>query len=68
MFLTAFLNITHVARHTFACTITLGAGIPKEVLQIMMGHTSIKTTELYAKLPMEFVSQKIDKHLFNVWK
>ena len=59
---------SHVGRHTFACTITLGAGIPKEVLQIMMGHTSIKTTELYAKLPMEFVSQKIDKHLFNVWK
>ena len=29
---------SHVARHIFACTIVLGEGIPKEVLQVMMGH------------------------------
>ncbi len=28
---------SHVARHTFACTIILGEGVPKEVLQVMMG-------------------------------
>lgn len=59
---------THVARHTFACTVALGQGISKEVLQIMMGHTSIKTTEIYAKLPMQYVSQNIGDRMFRVWK
>lgn len=59
---------THIARHTFACTVMLGQGVPKEVLQVMMGHVSIKTTELYAKMPMEFVSQKLDSHVFGLWK
>ena len=59
---------THIARHTFACTVMLGQGIPKEVLQVMMGHSSIKTTEIYAKMPMSFVSQRLDKQVFNIWK
>ena len=63
----SFPLTTHVARHTFACTISLGEGIPKEVLQVMMGHSSIRTTELYAKLPMEFVTRNLDKKLFHVW-
>lgn len=67
-FFTAFLNITYIARHTFACTVALGQGISKEVLQIMMGHTSIKTTEIYAKLPMQYVSQNIGDRMFRVWK
>ena len=58
----------HTARHTFACTVALGQGISKEVLQIMMGHTSIKTTEIYAKLPMQFVSQNIGDKMFQMWK
>ncbi len=64
----SFPLTSHVARHSFACTVTLGQGIPKEVLQVFMGHSSIKTTEHYAKMPIEFVSKNIDKHLFNVWK
>lgn len=67
LFFIAFLNITYAARHTFACTISLGEGIPKEVLQVMMGHSSIRTTELYAKLPMEFVTRNLDKKLFHIW-
>lgn len=63
----AFLLLMHAARHTFACTISLGEGIPKEVLQVMMGHSSIRTTELYAKLPMEFVTRNLDKKLFHIW-
>lgn len=59
---------THTARHTFACTVALGQGISKEVLQIMMGHTSIKTTEIYAKLPMQYVSQNIGDKMFRAWK
>ncbi|MEY8588476.1 hypothetical protein [Phocaeicola sartorii] len=46
----------------------LGQGISKEVLQFMMGHTSIKTTEIYAKLPMQYVSKNIGDKMFRVWK
>jgi len=68
LFFIAFLNITYVARHTFACTVALGQGISKEVLQIMMGHTSIKTTEIYAKLPIQYVSQNIGDKMLKNWK
>lgn len=64
----ALAILLHTARHSFACTVALRQGIPKEVLQIMMGHTSIKTTEIYAKLPMQVVSQQLDKKLFLTWK
>lgn len=59
---------SHVARHTFACTIILGEGVPKEVLQVMMGHSSIKTTEIYAKLPIDFISRNVNQQLFDTWK
>ena len=59
---------SHCSRHTFACTITLGKGIPKEVLQVFMGHSSIKTTEQYAKMPMEFVTRNTDTHLLEAWR
>jgi len=44
-------NITmHLARHTFSCTITLTNGVPIETVSKMLGHTSLKTTQIYAKV------------------
>lgn len=44
-------NLTmHTARHTFATTITLTNGVPIETVSKMLGHSSIKTTEIYAKV------------------
>lgn len=40
----------HCTRHTFATTITLSHGIPIETVSKMLGHTSIKTTQIYAKI------------------
>ncbi|WP_083847591.1 tyrosine-type recombinase/integrase [Bacteroides thetaiotaomicron] len=40
----------HGLRHTFATTITLSHGIPIETVSKMLGHTSIKTTQIYAKI------------------
>lgn len=40
----------HIARHTFATTITLSNGVPIESVSKMLGHRSIKTTQHYAKI------------------
>jgi len=44
-------NITfHSARHTFATTITLSNGMPIETVSKMLGHNSLKTTQIYARV------------------
>jgi len=40
----------HMARHSFATTITLSNGVPIEIVSKMLGHSSIKTTQHYAKI------------------
>jgi site-specific recombinase XerD len=43
-------NITfHSARHTFA-TVAIEKGIPMEVISTLLGHTELKTTQIYAKI------------------
>jgi site-specific recombinase XerD len=40
----------HLARHTFATTITLSNGVPLETVSEMLGHTNTKMTKRYAKI------------------
>lgn len=50
---------THMARHTFATTITLGNGVPIESVSKMLGHTKITTTQIYARV----AEQKVGKDM-----
>ena len=57
----------HLARHTFA-TMSLSKGVPIESVSKMLGHTNIRTTQIYARITnkkiehdMEQLSEKLDK-------
>ena len=47
---------SHIARHTFATTVTLANGVPIETVSSMLGHTNIRTTQIYAKVVEQKVS------------
>ena len=46
----------HIARHTFATTVTLENGVPMESVSKMLGHSSIRTTQIYSKVKKKKVS------------
>lgn len=50
----------HIARHTFATTITLSNGVPIESVSKMLGHTNIKTTQIYARITDQKVAKDMD--------
>lgn len=52
---------SHVARHTFATTIALANGVRIEVISKMLGHTNIRTTQLYAKIYQSEVDNEFDR-------
>ncbi|MGL5785755.1 MAG: site-specific integrase [Bacteroidales bacterium] len=51
----------HVARHTFATTVTLANKVSLNVVSKMLGHASIKMTEHYAKVVDESIADEMDK-------
>ncbi len=66
-------NLTfHLARHTFATTITLMNGVPIESIGKMLGHTKLSTTQIYAKVvesklshDMAELKNRLEKSMLN---
>lgn len=55
-------NLTfHMARHTFATTVTLSNGVPIETVSKLLGHTKLATTQIYARVVERKVSQDMEK-------
>ena len=52
----------HIARHTFATTVTLTNGVPLETVSKLLGHSSIQMTQVYAKI----VEQKVSQDMSNL--
>ena len=50
----------HMARHTFG-TMSLNAGIPIESIAKMMGHASISSTQIYAQVTDNKISEDMDR-------
>ncbi len=51
----------HIARHTFATTVTLSNGVPIESVSKMLGHKKLATTQIYAKVLEHKVSEDMQK-------
>lgn len=56
-------NMTfHLARHTFATTVTLSNGVPLETVSKLLGHSKITTTQIYAKV----IERKVSDDMNNL--
>ena len=54
-------NLTfHMARHTFA-TMSLSKGVPMESVSKMLGHTNIKTTQIYARITNKKIEHDMEQ-------
>jgi integrase len=52
---------THVGRRTMASTVLLSNGVPIETISKILGHTNIRTTQIYARVKDVMINKEIDR-------
>jgi site-specific recombinase XerD len=53
----------HSGRHSFASLITLEEGVPIETISRMLGHSNIRTTQIYARVTPKKLFEDMDKFI-----
>jgi site-specific recombinase XerD len=53
----------HMGRHSFSSLITLEAGVPIETVSKMLGHSDIRTTQIYAKVTPKKLFEDMDIYI-----
>jgi site-specific recombinase XerD len=53
----------HMSRHSFASLITLEQGVPIETVSKMLGHSDIKTTQIYARVTPKKLFEDMDRYI-----
>ena len=53
----------HMGRHSFSTLITLENGVPIETVSKMLGHSDIKTTQVYARVTPKKLFEDMDKYI-----
>jgi len=51
----------HIARHTFATTVTLKNKVPFETVSAMLGHKKLSTTQIYTEVDEEKIIEDISE-------
>jgi integrase len=54
---------SHIARHTFATTVTLNNNVPIESVSKMLGHSSLSITKIYARL----LDKKVNQDMLQIF-
>ena len=68
------LMSSHTSRHTFATTLALSHGMPIEAISKLLGHTSIRTTQIYATITRSHLDRELNRlsdeieSLSNCWR
>ena len=56
-------RVYHTAGHSFASLITLEEGVPIETISKMLGHSNIKTTQIYARVTPKRLFEDMDRFI-----
>jgi site-specific recombinase XerD len=53
----------HMGRHSFSSLIALEGGVPIETVSKMLGHSDIKTTQIYARVTPKKLFEDMGKYI-----
>ena len=55
--------VYHMGRHSFASLVTLEEGVPIETISKMLGHSNVRTTQIYARVSPKRLFEDMDRFI-----